>query len=437
MSGENKITVFGGLGGLICGIDFGIIAVAVPYIRALGLYSDSEIGWIVGGVMLGGIIASVCGGFLCDRLGRRSVVRLAAACFLLSIPVICLSGTSFPVIIAGRILQGLSCGFLSVAVPLYLAETLPAERRGKGTAVFQLFLGIGLVLAALAGVVIARTLGAADAGSDAVSAGAKSLAWRVNFWWTMLPGALLAASSFSVPESAGRAAAPSAGEARAADGEPLCSRRFVLPFLLALAVLTLNKLIGFGCVIPYAVMLLQKAGLSGALGNMGDLAVKVTNLVTTLAVVGLVDRLGRTRLMKIGTAGLTVALGLIGALFLAFERGWLAASPAAGAATLGAFVLLVFSYSFGPGVCVWLVLSELMPVRIRAKGMSVALLSNQFVAWGLASAFLPLANAVGFGPLFFGFALFGALYFATALFIPETKGLTMDEIETLFEKDRR
>ena len=429
---ESYKFAFGGLGGLICGIDFGIIAVAVPYLRALGLYSDNQIGWIVGGVMLGGIIASACGGFLCDRLGRRFVIRIATCCFIFSIPVICLSGASFPVILAGRVFQGLSCGFLSVAMPLYLAETLPADKRGKGTAVFQLFLGIGLVLAALAGVVLSCTLGAAD--DNAVASAAKSLAWRVNFWWTLLPAFLLGLSSLFVPETDGAKPASANADCLTADGGPLFRRRYVVPFALALAVLTLNKLIGFGCVVPYAVMLLQKSGLSGTLGNVGDLAIKATNLAVTLLVVGLVDRVGRTRLLKFGTAGLSVALALIGALFLAFERNRIAPSAGAGAVTLGAFLLLVFSYSFGPGVCVWLVLSELMPRRIRANGMSIALFSNQFVAWGLANSFLPLANWCGFGPLFICFALFGVLYFVTVLFIPETKGKSLEEIETLFER---
>ena len=435
---ELRICAFGGLGGLVCGIDFGIIAVAVPYIRALGLHSDVRIGWIVGGVMLGGMLASACGGWLCDRLGRRGVARFATACFIASIPTICLSGASFPVIMAGRILQGLSCGFLSVAMPMYLAEALPPERRGKGTAVFQLFLGIGLVMAAVAGVVIAKTLGAADDGS--VSASAKSLAWRVNFWWTLAPAALLAASGLLVPERpawemGGRKAE---GERLDADASgPLLSRRYVVPFLLALAVLTLNKLIGFGCVVPYAVVLFQKAGLAGALGNCGDVAVKVVNLAVTLLVVGLVDRKGRTFLLRVGTAGLAASLAAIGLIFVAFERGWLAPSLGSGAATLAAFLSLVFFYSFGPGVCVWLVLSELMPRRIRANGMSLALLSNQFVAWGLASAFLPAAGAVGFGPVFLAFAAFGVVYFLTVLRIPETRGKSLEEIETLFDRRKK
>lgn len=428
-----RILTFGGLGGLICGIDFGIIAVAVPYIRSLRLYSDTQIGWIVGGVLFGGILASACGGFLCDRLGRRAVIRLAAGCFLASIPIICLSGVSFPLIMGGRILQGLSCGFLSVAMPMYLAETLPPERRGKGTAIFQLFLGIGLVLAALAGVVLAKTLGAADSEPSLVPDAAKSLAWRLNFWWTLLPAVCLAVSSFTVPESRLQSQ-NSQLKTLNSQLQTLLRRRYVVPFLLALAVLTLNKLIGFGCVVPYAVVLFQKAGLSGALGNCGDLAFKVVNLSVTLLVVGLVDKKGRTFLLRIGTAGLSVALAAIGVLFLALERGWLQPSVVVGSAMLAAFLSLVFFYSFGPGVCVWLVLSELMPTRIRANGMSIALFSNQFVAWGLASAFLPLANACGFGALFLCFALFGILYFVTVLFIPETKGKTLEEIETLFDR---
>ncbi len=428
-----RILTFGGLGGLICGIDFGIIAVAVPYIRSLCLYSDTQIGWIVGGVLFGGILASACGGFLCDRLGRRAVIRVAAWCFLASIPIICLSGVSFPLIMGGRILQGLSCGFLSVAMPMYLAETLPPERRGKGTAIFQLCLGIGLVLAALAGVVLAKTLGAADADAAVVPDAAKSLAWRLNFWWTLLPAACLAVSSFTVPESRLQSQNSQLKTLNSQLQTLLC-RRYVIPFVLALAVLTLNKLIGFGCVVPYAVVLFQKAGLSGALGNCGDLAFKVVNLSVTLLVVGLVDRKGRTFLLRIGTAGLSVSLAAIGVLFLVLERGWLQPSVVVGSITLVAFLSLVFFYSFGPGVCVWLVLSELMPTRIRANGMSIALFSNQFVAWGLASAFLPLANACGFGPLFLSFALFGALYFVTVLFIPETKGKSLEEIETLFDR---
>lgn len=438
------LLLVGGLGGLMCGIDFGIIAVSLPYIRALSLYTDAQIGWIVGGVMLGGIFASAVGGCLCDRLGRRAALLFAASLFLVAIPVICLSGRSFSVIMAGRMLQGMSCGLLSMAMPLYLAEALPADYRGRGTAIFQLFLGIGLVLASISGIVLANVFGAADAAADQVSDTAKSMAWRISFWWTLLPGAALLACTCLASESPAwlerklnhngarereRTGAPSVMMA----SDTLFQRKYVIPFLLALAVLTLNKLIGFGCVVPYAVVLFQKAGLAGAWGNAGDCAIKVLNLAVTLLVVGLVERKGRTFLLRIGTAGLSVSLAFIGLIFLAMERGWLAPSSGTGCLTLASFLALVFFYAFGPGVCVWLVLSELMPTRIRAKGMSIALFSNQFVAWGLAAAFLPVANVGGFGLVFLFFATMGMLYFATARLIPETKGKSLDELEALFD----
>ena len=425
----------GGLGGLLCGIDFGIIAVSLPYIRALKLYTDLQIGWIVGGVMLGGIVGSATGGFLCDRLGRRTVIAVASAVFLASVPTICFSGTSFPVIMAGRLLQGLSCGYMSIAMPRYLAEGLPPDKRGRGTAIFQLFLGIGLVLAAVSGVIIAKWLGAADAPAELVSDSAKSLAWRVNFWWTLAPVALLFACSLLLPESPVSFKGKSAVRLQPSTST-LLQRKYVLPFLLALAVLTLNKLIGFGCVVPYAVVLFQKAGLSGSLGNGGDLALKAVNLAVTLLVVGIVDKKGRTWLLRIGTAGLTASLFAIGFLFLALERGWLVPSVGTGLVTLGAFLSLMFFYAFGPGVCVWLVLSELMPARIRANGMAIALFSNQLVAWGLALLFLSLTNAIGFGLVFVSFAVMGVVYFVTVLFIPETKGKALDEIERLWSKEK-
>ena len=93
-------------------------------------------------------------------------------------------------------------------------------------------------------------------------------------------------------------------------------------------------------------------------------------------------------------------------------------------------------YALGPGICVWLVLSELMPSRIRANGMAIALVLNQLAACGLASTFRPWVEAWGWSSMFFFFAVNGALYFVTSCFIPETKGKSLEELERLFEVKR-
>ena len=446
-----------GLGGLLYGIDFGVIAAASPYIKALRLFSDAELSWIVGAVLFGGIVSSLTAGMLAERFGRKRMIVASAALFLVAIPTVCLSEKSLLPMLFGRVLQGVSAGYMAVVMPMYLTETLPPEIRGRGTGVFQFCLGLGLVAAAATGFVVARLYGAADAPAEVVADAAKSAAWKMNFWWTLAPVAALFFGSLRLPESpvwvksvkckvessklkvadSRLENATSNLELQTSDLQSLLARRYVVPFLLAVAVLTLNKTTGMSSVTSYSVMIFQKAGFSGTLGNAGDFAIKLTNLVVTLVAATLIDRLGRTRLLKIGTAGMTIGLAAIGGVLLAIERFGLEPSTTTGIFCLVAFFVMQVFYALGPGICVWLVLSELMPSRIRANGMAIALFSNQFVAWGLASSFLPWVNAWGWASMFFFFAANGVIYFLVSLFIPETMGKSLEELEHLFERNEK
>ena len=446
-----------GLGGLLYGVDFGVIAAASPYIKALRLFTDAELSWIVGAVLFGGIVSSLTAGMLAERFGRKRMIVASAGLFLVAIPVVCLSGHSLAAMLVGRVLQGMSAGYMSVVMPMYLTETLPAEMRGRGTGVFQFCLGLGLVAAAATGYLVARLYGAADAPADVVSAAAKSAAWKVNFWWTLAPVIALLLGALRLPESPvwmqsvklkvesvklrvadskSENAASGNQTIKQSNNQTLLRRRYVVPFLLAVAVLTLNKTTGMSSVTSYSVMIFQKAGFAGTLGNVGDFAIKLTNLVVTFVAAALIDRVGRTRLLKIGTAGMTVGLAAIGGVLLAIERFGLEPSATTGLVCLAAFFVMQVFYALGPGICVWLVLSELMPTRIRANGMAIALFMNQFVAWGLASSFLPWVNAWGWASMFFFFAANGILYFIVSLFIPETKGKSLEELERLFERKK-
>ena len=440
------VLTMAGLGGFLYGIDFGTIAAAMPYIRELKLFSDAHLSVVVGAVLFGGIISSLTAGMLAERFGRKKMIVASAAMFLCAIPTVCLSGGSFAVMAAGRVLQGMSAGYMSVVMPLYLTEVLPPEIRGRGTGVFQFCLSLGLVAAAAVGYLVTLTLGAT----------LKDLAWKANFWWTMLPVAALFVGSLWLKESPvwrgkGTKATEETQEtasdsphvsrdsrvARDPDSPrraPLLRRRYVLPFLLAVLVLTLNKTTGMSSITSYSVVIFHKAGFAGSLGNVGDFAIKITNLVVTLVAAALVDRKGRTFLLKLGTGGMTVGLLAIGAVFFLIERCGVAATGATGVLCLAAFFVMQVFYALGPGICVWLVLSELMPQRIRANGMAIALFMNQFVAWGLASTFLPWVNRWGWDSMFLFFAANGVLYFLVACFIPETKSKSLDELERLFEK---
>jgi hypothetical protein len=122
---------------------------------------------------------------------------------------------------------------------------------------------------------------------------------------------------------------------------------------------------------------------------------------------------------------------------LKIERALVGSVPHSRHGYLVALALLIFVafYSMGPGVCVWLALSELMPTRIRSNGMSIALVINQMVSTILAAIFLPVVSKYGYSTIFFAFAFFAVFYFAsTAFLLPETKGKTLEEIEEYFEK---
>jgi hypothetical protein len=121
---------------------------------------------------------------------------------------------------------------------------------------------------------------------------------------------------------------------------------------------------------------------------------------------------------------------------LKIENALITPVPSTGHGWVVAAMLFVFMafYAVGPGVCVWLALSELMPTRIRSNGMSIALVINQAVSTAIAAIFLPTVGEHGYSTMFFGFAAFTVIYFVTATwFLPETKGKTLEEIEAYFE----
>jgi MFS family permease len=437
-----------GLGGLLYGVDFGVIAAAEPYMKAMGVYTDGQISHIVGAVLLGGLLSSITAGWLCDFFGRKRMIVASAAMFLAAIPVVSLSLGSYPALYAGRVLQGMSAGYMAVVMPMYLTETLPPEIRGRGTGVFQFCLGLGLVVAAGAGCLVAMRYGASDTADEA----GRVAAWGANFWWTMLPVAVLFFGSLKLKESPvwlkKKSESLEASQSRSLNGsseprnpetskpETLLQRRYVIPFLLACLVLTLNKTTGMSSFTSYLVTILHSAGFEGIFANWGQLAVKLTNMLVTIAAAALVDRKGRTWLLRVGTGGMTIGLAAIGTVFFAIERLGVQANNFTGFLTMFAFFFMQVFYALGPGLCVWLVLSELMPRRIRANGMAIALFMNQFVAWGLASWFRPWVAKWGWSSMFFFFAFNGILYFVTSLFIPETKGKSLDELENLFSDSK-
>jgi len=427
-----------GLGGLLYGIDVGAIASALPYIKALAYFSEAKLSTVVGAVLFGSVVGSLPAGVFAEWLGRKKAILIGSIVFLASIPMIVFSDGNYGVMVAGRFVQGASAGLLGVVIPMYLAECLPPESRGKGTGLFQLFLTIGLVFMALVGVGVTKFFGAAD--SELVSAATKVAAWKTVFWLSAIPGVIFLFGIFGLKESptwlakkAGKVEEKTDEEKPVAK-DSLLQKKYIYPFCLAVVVLACTQATGINSVLNYSVDIFNKSGLPGIVANYADTAIKIVNLVMTILAVSLVDRKGRKFLLKMGTLGIIAGLVGVGTSFFVIERGICAASQVTGWATAISFMVFIGFFASGPGVCVWLALSELMPARIRANGMAIALLINQGVSTTIASVFYPWVNAIGYAWVFFTLAGFTVIYFITAaFFMPETKGKTLEEIEEFFK----
>ena len=376
---------------------------------------------------------------------------------------ICLCGGAYWPFFAGRAMQGVAAGLIGVVVPMYLAECLPARIRGKGAGMFQLLDFIGISFCALVGLAVVHWIGAVD--SEGMTEAKKTLAWQTVFWSSAVPAVLFFLGALGLKESPrwlyhrrrredalkaltaingeeeGRAildelveadrAEEAARKALAASarGDTLLQRKYVLPFFISLAVLICNQAIGFNAVQYYTIPMFKASGLSHQVASAANVVVWLVPIPITALACWLVDRAGRKILLMLGTAGMVIAFLCAGFVFRAVAGGW----TGGGWLAVAAISLFVASFSIGPGVVVWLALSELMPDRIRANGMAVCLFVNQLVAFAIADVFLQWVEKSGYATVLFWLAGFALVYFLVAAFLlPETKGKTLEEIESYF-----
>lgn len=349
------LLLIAGLGGLLYGIDVGIIAGALPYLEATAGLTSGQLSIIVAAVLLGSVLSTAFAGVLADAMGRKKLMALAGVAFVASIPMIALSH-GFGALVLGRILQGVSAGIVGVVVPLYLAECLGASDRGKGTGMFQWLLTLGIFAAAVIAWLFSFHVATLEkAGNAAALFAFKDLAWRSIFWVSALPGVLFVLGSLFVAESprwlfrrgrreaalaalqrtrtpdqaelelkemeelaeAERAKAKSRGEKVR---ESLLRRKYVIPFVLACVILACNQATGINSIIGYHATILIQAGLGDASAHFGYVLLTLVNFLMTMVAVLLVDRKGRRFLLSLGSAGIVLTLLCAGFLFRRTER---------------------------------------------------------------------------------------------------------------------
>ena len=344
ITGYNRLLLLvAGLGGLLYGVDVGIIAGALPYLEATSGLNAGQLSFIVAAVLLGSVISTLFAGMLADWMGRKTLMTVSGILFVASIPMIALARGYEPLVL-GRLLQGVSAGLIGVVIPLYLAECLGASDRGKGTGIFQWLLTSGIVAAAVIGMYFSiRVEEVARLGDGDQIFAFKDKAWRSIFWVSLPPGILFVIGSFLVAESprwlfrrgrrdAARSAllrsrtdeqaetelremeATTATEQarRTTNGqevkESLWHRKYVIPFVLACIILACTQATGINSIIGYNATILIQAGLSDKWAHFGYVLLTCVGFLATMAGVMLVDRKGRKFLLSLGSAGIILSL---------------------------------------------------------------------------------------------------------------------------------
>lgn len=425
------------IAGLLFGYDEGIIAGALGPLHAQFDISPLEEGLMTATVPLGALVGAVVGGWLAAPWGRRSLLLGAAVLFVIG-AVICALAPGILVLSLGRLLLGFAIGVAALIAPLYISEMSPAKIRGMLVSIYQLAITLGIFGAYLTDFAVGDS-------------------WRLMFASAMVPGILLfvgvsfltdtprwlvlrgrreeageviahvqggkpgdpsVTSELSAIERAARAETSDAGLRELF--EPM-----VRPALLVGAGLfLLQQLSGINAVIYFAPTVFGHAGFDSAGSQLlATVGIGAVNVVMTLVAMALIDRIGRRRLMFIGFAGAALSLGLIAvaAGTGAPELQWL---------SLIGLVLYIASFAVALGPLPWVMMAEIFPLRLRGLGMGAASLTNWGFNFLVVLTFPVLLEVLGLAGVFSIYALVcvAGLVF-TARYVPETSGLTLEEIE--------
>ncbi len=441
-SGRNRFVyiaaAIAALGGLLFGFDTGIISGALLFIREdLGLSSFLQSA-VVSAILVGTIVGAGGTGPLADRYGRRTMTLVAAAVFILGAIG---SGLAPNVgfLIGARVVLGVAVGSSTVLVPSYIAEIAPPDIRGTLSALFQLAITIGIVVAYLVNYALAE-----------------AEAWRWMLGLGAVPALILGAGMFFLPDSPrwlvskdrrdeARAVLERARNSEqevndemddieeaerqeeAGPGELL--KPWVRPMLVVgIGIAMLQQLVGINTIIYYAPTIMEATGLDASVSILATLGVGIVNVVFTLIALLIIDRVGRKPLLLIGLAGIALALAILGFGYLLPSLKGVVSYV-----TFAGLVLYIMSFAASFGVVLWVVLPELYPLKIRGSAMSVCTILHWSSNLVVSLTFLPLIEAVGETAVFWGYGLIsiGAFVFVYLL-MPETKGRSLEQIQKDF-----
>jgi sugar porter (SP) family MFS transporter len=449
-----SICLVAACGGLLFGYDWVVIGGAKPFYEAyFGITNPSQSGWAMSSALAGCVVGAILSGPLSDRFGRKRPLLLAAVMFTASAWGAA-TAHNFDIFVIFRIIGGIGIGLASALSPMYIAEVSPAEKRGTFVAVNQLTIVIGVLAAQLVNLMIAEPVTAHASMAAIAQSWNGQLGWRWMFGSGAVPAVAFLILLFMVPESprwlvkVGRfvqaekvlAKIGSAEYARSMLAEirqsmdaddtqrvrlpQLFARRVRPVMIIGIVLAVFQQWCGINVIFNYAQEIFASAGFDINDTLKSIVATGLINLIFTIIALPLVDKLGRRKLMILGSLGLTVIYALIAAAY---------AFGIMGMPVLLLVLVAIAIYALTLAPVTWVLLSEIFPNRVRGMAMAVGTFSLWVACFLLTYSFPLLNAALGASG---SFLLYGFICLAGFVFIwrkvPETKGVTLEALEQRF-----
>lgn len=454
------LAVAAAVGGFLFGFDSSVINGAVDAIGEQFDLGSALQGFAVAVALLGCALGAWSGGKLADHWGRTRVMFVGAVLFFVSS---ILSGLAFGVwdLILWRFLAGVGIGIASVIAPAYIAEIAPAAMRGRLGSLQQLAITLGIFAALLSDQLLATSAGGA---SEELWFGLE--AWRWMFMVAVVPATVYGVLALMIPESPRYLVArgrrdeaqkvladvlgpdedPAArvreiehtieSDKRLEEQATLRGPRFgLLPVVwVGILLSVFQQFVGINVIFYYSTTLWQAVGFDESDSFMVSTITSVTNVAVTFIAIALIDKIGRRPLLLIGSAGMAVSLAVMAVAFtqstgtgddLTLTGSWGTIALVAA----NAFVVF-FGATWGP--LVWVLLGEMFPNRIRAAALGVAAMAQWIANFLITISFPPMLDRFGASIPYLMYAIFAALSFFFTLFkVPETKGVQLEDMESV------
>lgn len=428
--------ILAALAGLMFGLDIGVISGAQKFIQQEFQVDDSMIEWIVSIMMAGAAFGALSAAWMSSKLGRKRSLILGAVLFVAG-SVLCGMAWAPEVLIIGRLILGIAIGIASFTAPLYLAEIAPERIRGAMISLYQLMITIGILVAFL---------------SD--TAFSYSGNWRWMLGIIAIPGALFLIGVFFLPYSPRwlmmrgrrteaeqvlqklRGDAQEIGKEIADIEEQLkVPQRGVHMFFqnsnfrrsvgLGVLLQVMQQLTGMNVVMYYAPRIFESMGYNTESQMWFTAIVGLVNVLATFIAIAFVDKLGRKPILYAGFVVMAVGLGVVGTMMHLGIH-----THAEQFFTVGMLLIFIVGFAMSAGPLIWTLCSEVQPLKGRDFGIGCSTFTNWAANWLVGVSFLSLLNGLGNAGTFWLYGAFNVVFiFFTMWLVPETKGVTLEEIE--------